>query len=222
MKWLAAALAVAVILLQYRVWFSEDGVHAVSRLQRGRRHAARRERAARRAQPPARRRGPRPEDRHGRARGARAQRPGNDRPQRDLLPGRAAAPAAGQPHGRPAPRPPARRARAPRMKLLARHARRGHRAPLRHRCFRSSTRPWRAARSSTGRSRPSSPTAAARRHRRGAGQTMAAGSAAAPACVTTSRRRAAQPVGARGLARDRAPRRRQPTGCWCTMLRAPA
>src|SRR5437763_15599867 len=33
MKWLAAALAVAVILLQYRVWFSEDGVHAVSRLQ---------------------------------------------------------------------------------------------------------------------------------------------------------------------------------------------
>ena len=34
MKWLAAALAVAVILLQYRVWFSEDGVHAVSRLQR--------------------------------------------------------------------------------------------------------------------------------------------------------------------------------------------
>ncbi len=33
MKWLAAALAVAVILLQYRVWFSEDGVHALSRLQ---------------------------------------------------------------------------------------------------------------------------------------------------------------------------------------------
>jgi cell division protein FtsB len=33
MKWLAAALAVAVILLQYRVWFSEDGVHALSRLR---------------------------------------------------------------------------------------------------------------------------------------------------------------------------------------------
>lgn len=33
MKWLAAALAVAVILLQYRVWFSEDGVRGVSRLQ---------------------------------------------------------------------------------------------------------------------------------------------------------------------------------------------
>jgi cell division protein FtsB len=32
MKWLAAALAVAVILLQYRVWFSEDGVREVARL----------------------------------------------------------------------------------------------------------------------------------------------------------------------------------------------
>ena len=29
MKWLAAALAVAVLLLQYRVWFSEDGVHSL-------------------------------------------------------------------------------------------------------------------------------------------------------------------------------------------------
>ena len=33
MKWLAAALAVAVLLLQYRVWFSEDGVHSLSRLE---------------------------------------------------------------------------------------------------------------------------------------------------------------------------------------------
>jgi cell division protein FtsB len=33
MKWLAAALAVAVILLQYRVWFSEDGVREVTRLK---------------------------------------------------------------------------------------------------------------------------------------------------------------------------------------------
>ena len=33
MKWLAAALAVAVILLQYRVWLSEDGVRDVARLQ---------------------------------------------------------------------------------------------------------------------------------------------------------------------------------------------
>ena len=33
MKWLAAALAAAVILLQYRVWFSEDGVRGVSRLR---------------------------------------------------------------------------------------------------------------------------------------------------------------------------------------------
>jgi|SRR5580704_965005 cell division protein FtsB len=33
MKWLAAALAVAVILLQYRVWFSEDGVREVARLK---------------------------------------------------------------------------------------------------------------------------------------------------------------------------------------------
>jgi cell division protein FtsB len=33
MKWLAAALTVAVLLLQYRIWFSEDGIHAVSRLK---------------------------------------------------------------------------------------------------------------------------------------------------------------------------------------------
>jgi len=33
MKWLAAALAVAVILLQYRVWVSADGVREVARLQ---------------------------------------------------------------------------------------------------------------------------------------------------------------------------------------------
>ena len=33
MKWLAAALLVAVILLQYRVWLSEDGVHEVARLR---------------------------------------------------------------------------------------------------------------------------------------------------------------------------------------------
>ena len=33
MKWLAATLAVAVILLQYRVWFSESGVREVQRLQ---------------------------------------------------------------------------------------------------------------------------------------------------------------------------------------------
>src|SRR5207248_2710637 len=34
MKWLAAALAVAVILLQYRVWISADGVREVERLKR--------------------------------------------------------------------------------------------------------------------------------------------------------------------------------------------
>ncbi|MBV8144257.1 MAG: cell division protein FtsB [Gammaproteobacteria bacterium] len=33
MKWLAAALTVAIVLLQYRVWFSEDGVRQVSRLR---------------------------------------------------------------------------------------------------------------------------------------------------------------------------------------------
>src|SRR5215475_9922736 len=33
MKWLAAAPAIAVILLQYRVWFSEDGVHGLARLR---------------------------------------------------------------------------------------------------------------------------------------------------------------------------------------------
>ena len=34
MKWLAGALAIALVLLQYRVWFSEHGVHAVGRLER--------------------------------------------------------------------------------------------------------------------------------------------------------------------------------------------
>ena len=34
MKWLAAALAIAVLLLQYRVWFSADGVPEVERLKR--------------------------------------------------------------------------------------------------------------------------------------------------------------------------------------------
>jgi cell division protein FtsB len=33
MKWLAAALAVAVLLLQYRVWVSDDGIRGVARLQ---------------------------------------------------------------------------------------------------------------------------------------------------------------------------------------------
>ena len=33
MKWLAGALAVAIVLLQYRVWFSEDGVRQVGRLR---------------------------------------------------------------------------------------------------------------------------------------------------------------------------------------------
>ena len=33
MKWLAAVLAVAVMLLQYRIWLSEDGVREVARLK---------------------------------------------------------------------------------------------------------------------------------------------------------------------------------------------
>jgi cell division protein FtsB len=33
MKWLAGALAVAIILLQYRVWLSDDGVRGVARLR---------------------------------------------------------------------------------------------------------------------------------------------------------------------------------------------
>src|SRR5579862_10041595 len=33
MKWLAATLAVAVLLLQYRVWLSDGGVREVRRLQ---------------------------------------------------------------------------------------------------------------------------------------------------------------------------------------------
>jgi len=33
MRWLTAALAVALILLQYRIWVSDDGVRGVTRLQ---------------------------------------------------------------------------------------------------------------------------------------------------------------------------------------------
>jgi cell division protein FtsB len=33
MRWLTAALAVALILLQYRIWVSDDGVRGVARLQ---------------------------------------------------------------------------------------------------------------------------------------------------------------------------------------------
>lgn len=33
MKWLGAALAVALILLQYRIWISDDGLRGVQRLQ---------------------------------------------------------------------------------------------------------------------------------------------------------------------------------------------
>ena len=34
MKWLAAGLALVILLLQYRVWFSEDGVREIDRLQK--------------------------------------------------------------------------------------------------------------------------------------------------------------------------------------------
>ena len=34
MKWLAAGLLVLVVVLQYRVWLSDNGVHDVDRLQR--------------------------------------------------------------------------------------------------------------------------------------------------------------------------------------------
>jgi cell division protein FtsB len=34
MKWLAAALALAVLLLQYRVWLSPDGVRELDRLEK--------------------------------------------------------------------------------------------------------------------------------------------------------------------------------------------
>jgi cell division protein FtsB len=33
MRWLATALLVALVLLQYRIWISDDGVRAVERLQ---------------------------------------------------------------------------------------------------------------------------------------------------------------------------------------------
>src|ERR1700741_4982647 len=34
MKWLAVGLALVIVLLQYRVWFSEDGVRELDRLQK--------------------------------------------------------------------------------------------------------------------------------------------------------------------------------------------
>ncbi len=34
MKWLAAGLLVVVVVLQYRVWLSDNGVHDLDRLQR--------------------------------------------------------------------------------------------------------------------------------------------------------------------------------------------
>src|SRR5215469_8021419 len=34
MKWLAVGLALVILLLQYRVWFSEDGVRELDRLER--------------------------------------------------------------------------------------------------------------------------------------------------------------------------------------------
>lgn len=34
MKWLSVGLALAILLLQYRVWFSEDGVRELDRLKR--------------------------------------------------------------------------------------------------------------------------------------------------------------------------------------------
>jgi cell division protein FtsB len=34
MKWLAAGLALVILLLQYRVWFSEDGVRELDTLKR--------------------------------------------------------------------------------------------------------------------------------------------------------------------------------------------
>jgi cell division protein FtsB len=34
MKWLAAGLALVIVLLQYRIWFSEGGVREVDRLRR--------------------------------------------------------------------------------------------------------------------------------------------------------------------------------------------
>ncbi|MGH8211115.1 MAG: cell division protein FtsB [Steroidobacteraceae bacterium] len=34
MKWLAAGLALVIVLLQYRIWLSEDGVRELDRLQR--------------------------------------------------------------------------------------------------------------------------------------------------------------------------------------------
>src|SRR5579863_3883241 len=34
MKWLAVSLALVIVLLQYRIWLSEDGVREVERLQK--------------------------------------------------------------------------------------------------------------------------------------------------------------------------------------------
>ncbi len=112
MKSLAAALVVALVLLQYRLWLSDDGVREVWRLQeRGRRTSARRTPCSWSAtrQLAAEVRGP--EDRHGRALEERARSElGMIAAQRNLLSGRARRGA------RPTPADRAERAQPPRRR----------------------------------------------------------------------------------------------------------
>jgi cell division protein FtsB len=88
MKWLAAALAVVVLLLQYRIWVSDNGVRQVQRLRQA--VAAQQ---AEDAQLTERNRQLAAEVRDLKT-GMGAQRSRHDCPQRDLLPGGA------RPHGR--------------------------------------------------------------------------------------------------------------------------
>jgi hypothetical protein len=84
MKWMAAALLVVVLMLQYRLWLSGDGVREVARLSESVEHqkSENEELLARNQQLIGG---------HGGHRGTRAQRARHDRAQRNLLPGRARA-----------------------------------------------------------------------------------------------------------------------------------
>ena len=88
---IVAGLLLALFLaLQYRLWVSPNGMRDLWRTEAAIEAADGGERAARRAQPHARRRGARPEGRPRRHRGACPHRPRHGRQQRDVLPGGAA------------------------------------------------------------------------------------------------------------------------------------
>ncbi len=87
---MAGLLAVVLMLLQYRIWASPDGMREVWRLEQAIDVAVGRKHPARNPQPHARGRSPRPQGRPQGHRGTRAHRPRHGQDERDLLPGRAA------------------------------------------------------------------------------------------------------------------------------------